>query len=192
MSFQETKTDLLNDLMIDGDPGFISLDAMVEGETKYVRDLRMNIKNALKSDTLEPKQARLIALSIAVNEKNIQLIKAFTAMAKEEGATEPEIAETHAAASSLAINNVLYRFRHYIEEGTYDKIPARIRMNIMMNPVLGKELFELISLAISAVNGCEACVRSHEKTLRDTGMEDKKIFDAIRLASIVRGLSVSL
>jgi len=192
MSLLETRKDLLADLNIDADTSFISLDTMVKGETKYVRDLRINIKNALKADNLSEKEARLIALSIAVNEKNEYLIDAFTNLAKEKGATDSEVAETHAAASMLAVNNVLYRFRHYIEEGTYDKIPARIRMNIMMNPVVGKELFELLSLAVSAVNGCEACVRSHESTLRKSGITDKKIFDTVRLASIVRGLSLSL
>jgi alkyl hydroperoxide reductase subunit D len=188
----DTRNDLLADLHIDNEQEFVSLDTMVKGETKYVRDLRMNIKNTLKSDNLTAKQTSIIALSIAANEKNKRLIEAFTTMARNEGASDAELAETHAAASLLAVNNVLYRFRHYIEEGTYDKIPARIRMNIMMNPVLGKDLFELVSLAVSAVNGCSACVKSHEKTLVDSGMDSKKIFDSIRLAAIVRGLSVSL
>jgi lipoyl-dependent peroxiredoxin subunit D len=40
---------------------------------------------------------------------------------------------------------------------------TRIKMNIMMKPVTGKEFFELMSLTISAVNGCEMCVNAHEK-----------------------------
>jgi alkyl hydroperoxide reductase subunit D len=65
-------------------------------------------------------------------------------------------------------------------------------MNIMMNPVLGKELFELISLAVSAVNGCESCVNSHEESVRKLGASEARIFDAIRLASVVRGLCVAV
>ena len=71
-------------------------------------------------------------------------------------------------------------------------MPAGIKMNIMMNPVLGKELFELISLAVSAVNGCESCVNSHEESVRKFGSSENRIFDAIRLASVVRGLCVAM
>jgi len=55
-------------------------------------------------------------------------------------------------------------------------------MNIMMNPVIKKELFELISLAVSAVNGCESCVISHEKSVRKLGASEARIFDTLRLA----------
>lgn len=61
-------------------------------------------------------------------------------------------------------------------------------MSIMMNPVLGKEFFELVSLVVSAVNGCEACVRSHEESILKQGSSETRIFDAIRLASVVKGL----
>jgi len=74
--------------------------------------------------------------------------------------------------------------------GNYQALPARIKMNIMARPVLGKELFELMSLAISAVNGCEACVNAHEASVRQLGASEARIFDAVRLASVVRGLSL--
>jgi alkyl hydroperoxide reductase subunit D len=62
-------------------------------------------------------------------------------------------------------------------------------MNIMMNPVLGKEFFELVSLAVSAVNGCEMCVKSHEQSVLQAGSSEQRIWDAIRLASIITSLS---
>jgi alkyl hydroperoxide reductase subunit D len=57
----------------------------------------------------------------------------------------------------------------------------------MARPILGKEFFELVSLAVSAVNGCEACVVSHEASVRANGSSEARIFDAIRIASVVRG-----
>src|SRR5690606_40392949 len=68
-------------------------------------------------------------------------------------------------------------------------LPISIKMNVMMSPVLGKELFELMSLVVSAVNGCETCVASHEDSLRKLGTSEVRIFDAVRLASIVKGLT---
>ena len=51
-------------------------------------------------------------------------------------------------------------------------------------------LFELMSLVISSVNGCESCVNSHEESVRKLGSSDARIFDAIRLSSVIRGLAL--
>lgn len=192
MSLQETKTDLLKDLKIDEGRRFTSLEAMVTGDTRYLKDLRINLKNTLSSENISVKEAYLIALAVASNEKNEILICSFTDYAKENGATEAEIAEIHACASMLSVNNVLYRFRHFAKHETYNNMPAGIKMNVMMNPVLGKEFFELVSLAVSAVNGCESCVSSHEASVRKLGSTQARIFDAIRLASVVKGLTVAI
>jgi len=189
MSMNETKLDLLKDLKIDENAKILSLDAMVEGETRYVRDLRINVKNALVSDNMSAKEAYLIALSVAVNERNEKLINTFTEYAKENEASQEEIAEIHACTSMLSVNNVFYRFRHFADKESYSNMPARIKMNVMMKPVLGKEFFELVSLVISAVNGCEQCVKSHEQSVMQLGTSEARVFDAIRLGAIVRGLS---
>jgi alkyl hydroperoxide reductase subunit D len=84
---------------------------------------------------------------------------------KQEATDAAEIGEAVGCASLLASNNVFYRFRHFTQKEKYTQIPARIRMQLMMKPVTGKEFFELMSLAVSAVNGCEMCVNAHEDSL---------------------------
>ena len=192
MSLEETKLDLLSDLGLGADQVIDSMETLVQGESRYVRDLRINLKTALSSDHLEQKELLLLALAIAVNEKNDVLKAVFSDKARESGADESEIAETIACASLLATNNVFYRFKHFIQDSNenYQSLPARIKMNIMARPVLGKEFFELMSLAVSAVNGCETCVKSHEASVRNLGASEARIFDAIRLASVVRGASL--
>ncbi len=194
MSLNETKVDLLKDLGIQENEEFASLEAMVKGETKYIRDLRINLKNTLASENFSTKEAYLIALAISINEKNKILSESFSNRAKVNGATEQEIAETNGCASMLAVNNVFYRFKHFIRSSNekYQNLPAGIKMNIMMNPVLGKEFFELMSLAVSAVNGCESCVNSHEESVRKFGTNEARIFDAVRLAAVVKGLTVAI
>jgi len=192
MALTETKIDFLKDLGLGENTKIPALEMMSDGETKYLRDLRVNVKNVLTSTHIQSKESYLLALSIAVNEKNDLLVKSFTEKAKELEASEAEIAETIACASMLASNNVFYRFRHFTKDTNpaYQTMPAGIKMNVMMNPVLGKELFELMSLAVSAVNGCESCVNSHEESVRKLGASDARIFDAIRLASVIRGLTL--
>jgi len=62
-------------------------------------------------------------------------------------------------------------------------------MNIMGRPVGGKEFFELMSLAVSAVNGCEMCVKAHEASLIELGAKEERIFEAVRLASVITSVS---
>jgi alkyl hydroperoxide reductase subunit D len=59
----------------------------------------------------------------------------------------------------------------------------------MVKPVGGKEFFELISLAVSAVNGCEMCVKSHEASLIELGSKEERIFEAVRLAAVITSLA---
>ena len=109
----ETKVDLLQDLHISENTSLDLLDQMVEAKSKYVKDLRINHKNAMRVAELSPKEAALIALAIAVNEKNTVLRNSFTQIAKDNEASPEEIAEAVACASLLAVNNVFYRFRHF-------------------------------------------------------------------------------
>ena len=183
---------LLNDLRIDEANVSAQLKTLADTNSRYLKDLKLNVNTALNAESLGKKDAYLLAYAVAVNEKNILLQNAFASSAKENGATDAEIAETMSCASLMAANNVYYRFRHFMHEEFYDKAPAGIRMSIMANPVLGKELFELISIAVSAVNGCEMCVTSHEKNLVAHGTEKQRIHDAVRLAAVVRSLGVLL
>jgi lipoyl-dependent peroxiredoxin subunit D len=183
---EESISELLADLHLTGDEITSSaIAALQKAGSNYIKDLRINLKNVLASDVLSSKETALLAISIAANAKNDSLLNAFTRLAQRHEASAEEIGEAVACASLLASNNVLYRFRHFTGKEKYTQLPGRIRMNIMMKPVLGKEFFELISLAVSAVNGCELCVTSHEHSLIELGTKEERIFDAIRLASIV-------
>jgi alkyl hydroperoxide reductase subunit D len=65
-------------------------------------------------------------------------------------------------------------------------------MNIMRQHGVDHLDFELWSTAVSAINGCGACVDSHEKTLREKGFEEEKILAAVRIASVVHAIAKSL
>lgn len=186
IALNESTAELFQKLNLPEDYSTQPLQALEAVESRYTRDLKVNLANALASDHLSEKETALLALAIAVNEKNKTLTSSFEKLSKEKEAGDEEIAEAIACASLLASNNVLYRFRHFTKKDRYNQLPARIKMNIMMKPVLGKEFFELISLAVSAVNGCEMCVASHEASLIELGASEERIFDAVRLASVVK------
>ena len=178
----DTVNELLEVLGMEEATGGMTAEA---ASPRYLRDLKLNLKGTLKSQHLSDKETHLMALALVVNAGKFRLVESFRYKSLQQGATEEEVAEVVACASLMSANNVLYRFRHYMQSDEYNRLPARFRMNIMMSPVNGKEFFELISLAISTVNGCEMCIRSHEASLRELGTSSERIFDAVRLASIM-------
>lgn len=177
--------ELLESLSLDKDYRTQALDLLEKGQSRYVRDLKLNFTSTLTSEHLGTKECALLGLSIAVNNNNAPLTTYFTKYAGEQGATAEEIGEAVGCASLLASNNVFYRFRHFTQKEKYTQLPARIRMQLMARPVTGKEFFELMSLAVSAVNGCEMCVNAHEDSLIKLGTTEARIFDAVRIASLV-------
>lgn len=188
----ETGVEFLKDFGIAEENLSDNLKLLAQTNSRYLRDLKINVNTALGAVTLVKKEAYLIAFAVAVNEKNTILEKAFAAQSRAEDATEEELAEIVSCTSLLAANNVYYRFRHFMNDEYYTSAQAGIRMNIMANPVLGKEFFELTSLVVSALNGCELCVTSHEKTLLAHGTNKQRIHDAVRLGAVIRSLSVML
>ena len=185
----ETFLNLLNDLQIpDYVPTANALN-LLNVEARYIKDLRINVGNVLNNaQHLKKKEALLLALAVSINEKFDLLKETFTNQAVQAGATEAELAEIVACTSLMATNNIFYRFKHFMNKEFYNTQPAGIKMSIMMNPVLGKEFFELVSLVISSINGCEMCVTSHEQSVLQHGSSEARIFEAVRLGAILKGL----
>jgi alkyl hydroperoxide reductase subunit D len=189
----ETIAGMLKDLAISETYTSPSLRALAATNSRYLKDLKLNVSSTIGSTNLTRKDAYLLALSVAVNEKHEALIGGFERLAANEGASAEEISETHACASVMSMNNIFYRFRHFMHQVEhYNKQPAGMRMSVMMNPVMGKELFELMSLVLSAVNGCERCVTSHEHSVKEQGASEPRIYDAIRLGAAIKSLCVAL
>jgi len=183
---------LLNDLGLGEEHVSRHLRLLAQTDARYLRDLKINVANVLSAETLTKKESLLLAYAVAVNEKTEVLQNAFAQAALNEGATDKELAEVLSCTSLLNANNVFYRFRHFMHEDFYNKAPAGIRMSIMANPLLGKEFFELVSLVVSALNGCELCVTSHEKTLITHGTAKQRIHDAVRLGAVIKSLAILL
>jgi alkyl hydroperoxide reductase subunit D len=185
----ETLEGLLNTINYTSDAPQALVD-MGHIEARYLKDLKINVSNALKYESLSEKESALLALSVAINEKTKTLENALIEKAKSAGASQEEILETFACVSLLNVNNVFYRFRHFTKKEYYQATPAGIKMTVMGNPTMGKEFFELMSLGISSLNGCELCVNAHEESLIKMGTSQQRIYDAVRLFANIKGLTV--
>ena len=185
----ETFSNLLNDLQIPEYTPSATAQQLLVAESRYIKDLKINVSNVLNNTQyLNKKEALLLAYAVAVNEKFDLLKDTFRAQAQEAGANEAELAEIVSCTSLMNANNVFYRFRHFMNKDFYTNTPAGIKMSIMMNPVLGKEFFELVSLVISSINGCEMCITSHEQSILQHGGSESRILEGVKLGAIIKSL----
>jgi alkyl hydroperoxide reductase subunit D len=167
-----------------------ALEQYAETLPDYAKDIRLNLSSVMNSDVLSVEQRWGIALACAWASQHVPLAKAAMADAKE-ATSEAVIDDALAAATLMAMNNVFYRFRHWMKKDAYQQKPARLRMNRIANPATNKVDFELFCLAVSAINGCEACVLSHEQAVVEGGLSDNHVQDAIRIAGTFRALAVA-
>ncbi len=132
-----------------------------------------------------------MAVASAIAARNPRLREAVLADAGRAAA--PEVVEdAKAAAAIMAMNNVYYRFRHMVGKPIYGEKPAGLRMNRLVQPATNKVDFELFSLAVSAINGCEMCIRAREKAVTDGGLTPDHVNDAVRIAATIQALAVAL
>jgi lipoyl-dependent peroxiredoxin subunit D len=166
------------------------LDQLNDRLPDHARDLRINLGVVASSTALSPSQAWTIAVACARAARAPELVHAVEADAPLEPAA---LAAARGAAAIMGMNNVYYRFVHFMGEASeYGHMPARLRMQIIGNPGVDKLDFELACLAVSAINGCESCVRSHETAVRDRGGTKEMVQDAVRIAAVLHAVAVAL
>ena len=155
------------------------------------RDTKLNLQSVLQPGTLTAAQRWGVAVASAAAARNPELLDAILADARDE-AGDAVIDDALAAASVMAMNNVYYRFKHMIAKESYGQKPARLRMQRIAKPATNKPDFELFCLAVSAINGCEMCIRSHEDAVIKSGMTEDHVVDAVRIAAVVSAAAVAL
>jgi alkyl hydroperoxide reductase subunit D len=155
------------------------------------RDIKLNLQSVLESSSLNDAQRWGVAVACAIAARNQDLKKAVM----EEAAKKTDAAvidDGVAAAVLMGMNNVYYRFRHMIGKPAYETKPARLRMQRIVKPATNKADFELFCLAVSAINGCEMCVKSHEKVVLEGGLSEDQVHDAVRIAAVIHAAAIAL
>ncbi len=165
------------------------LDALLERLPEAARDLKLNVKAVLGESSLTPAQTWGTAVACAIAADHPDLQRAITEAAR--GRVEAAVLDDAVgAAAVMGMNNIFYRFRHMVPG--YDQIPARLRMQRLGKPATNRVDLELFCLAVSAIHGCEACVRSHEKVVIEGGLSQQQVFDSVRIAAVMHGAAVAL
>ncbi|RDI48679.1 carboxymuconolactone decarboxylase family protein [Aquicella lusitana] len=159
----------------------------------YAKDIRLNLGSVLSEEgasDLNQKQILSIALASAYATRNRDVIDAVAHQANAELSHE-EISSVKTAATLMAMNNIYYRFTHALEDQTYATMPAKLRMTMMANPGIDKIIFELSSLAVSAINGCGKCMNAHTQQIEKAGISKVAVQSAIRIASVINATALA-
>ena len=170
----------------------MTLNALLETLPDYAKDARLNFSGVVSNQTeLNEQQLWGTVVGCAMASRNEDL----TAAALEEAASHLSPQALDAAKSAAAVmgmNNIYYRFLHLSSNEKYKTMRAGLRMNVIRTHGVEPLDFELWCLAVSAINGCSACVDSHEKVLREKGFGEEKVLAAIRIASVLHAIATVL
>jgi lipoyl-dependent peroxiredoxin subunit D len=168
-----------------------TLDTVRDAIPDYARDLKLNLGSVLSAPGapgLTEKQIWAVALASAIASRNPEFTRDIEALATAH-LDVAYLNGARAAAAIMGMNNVYYRFLHLVEDPEYAQLPARLRMNVIGSPGIDKVDFELLSLAVSAINGCGTCVASHERQLRKHDFSREAVQSAVRIAATVHAVA---
>lgn len=169
----------------------IAIEQLREQLPETAKDIRLNLQTVFQTTSLTSAQLWGTAVAAAIASRNVALKQAVLSDAQTQAETNV-IEDAKAAAVLMGMNNVYYRFRHMVGKESYSTRPARLRMNWIARPLGNKADFELFCLAVSAINGCEMCIRSHEQVVIDGGLSEEQVHDAVRVAAVINAAAVAL
>jgi len=157
----------------------------------YAADIRANLAAVMASPNLTEQQLWGVAVASAIAARNPELRAAVTASARAH-LTDAAFAAARSAASLMGMNNVYYRFIDLLDKDEYRTMPARLRMQATVRPGIERNDFELMALAVSAINGCGACIHAHERSATGHGITREAVQDAVRIAAVLNGAASAL
>jgi len=168
----------------------MTIEALKERLPEYAKDIKLNLGSLANEASLSKQQLAGTFVASALASRNAEVTRAIVAEFGPQLSAEA-LQAAKAAAAVMAMNNVYYRFVHLVG-GDYERLPARLRMNVIGKPGVEKVDFELWSLAVSAVNGCGMCLTSHEKVVREGGLSQEQVQAAVRIAATVHAVAAVL
>ncbi len=168
----------------------MSIETLQNRIPDYAKDLRLNLSTLAAEEILNDRQKWGTFLATAMATGNAEVISKIAALAAQH-IDSGVMNAARAAASIMAMNNVYYKFAGMMG-GDYQTMSAKLRMNVIGNPGVDKADFELWALAVSAMNGCQFCVKAHEDVLVKAGVTREQIQAAARIAAVVHAVAATL
>jgi lipoyl-dependent peroxiredoxin subunit D len=166
----------------------VPLDSLAGRLPNAARDIKQNLSTVAASTVLNEQQLWGAFFASALASRSATVLRGIAGEAAAH--LSPAALEAAKAAHAImAMNNVYYRSLHMIHDEALYKMPARLRMTAAGNPGVDKVDFELWELAVSAVNGCDSCLKAHVKGILAGGGTREQIQEALRVAAVVHAVA---
>ena len=169
----------------------MSIEDLKNALPDYAKDLKLNLSSLATEPSLTDQQRAGTFVVSALASRDPLVIQALVAQFGPK-LSEGALNAAKAAAAIMAMNNIYYRFPHLVSSPDYASLPAKLRMNVIGRPGVEKAVFELWSLAVSAINVCGTCLDAHERELRKAGISVESIQAAVRIAAVVHAVAATL
>lgn len=164
------------------------LAALIDAIPDYGREVARNLQVLAEDAVLTDQQKWGCFLACAHGIGVAPVVRAFEAEAQER--LSPEAVDAaRSAAARMGMTNIYYRALHLMQNREYEALPTRLRMNLSAPVGVERLDFELWALAVSAINGCGACLDAHEGELKKHGVEPAVVQTALRIAAVVHAVS---
>lgn len=164
------------------------LRALIDGLPAVAADVALNLRRVLwEASTLSERQRWGVALAAAYAARSPRLSAAVKAQLHDPALIE----DAQVAAVLMAQNNVYFRFRHQVGKPSYQSQHSRLAMS-RRGQVANKADFELFALVVSALHGCESCLRHHEQAALALGLREEQVNDGMRIAAAMHAGAVAL
>lgn len=165
----------------------MSIDNLRSALPEYAKDQKLNLGSLIRSTELNEQQLWGTLVASAAATKNPTVISEITDEAKEH-LSEEALDAAFGAATVMAMNNVAYRAKGWLGDD-FAQVKFGLRMNIISKPGVEKADFELWSLAVSAVNGCEHCAVAHSNVVREEGLTKEQVWEAVKIAAVIQAIA---
>jgi alkyl hydroperoxide reductase subunit D len=152
-----------------------------------LQDISMNLARLMKPGEISEGLKLLIALATAVTQGSPQVTEFFSQAALKAGRTREDVAAAIGVAVGMGTNNAYFRFRYQVTKEDSEALSA-FKVNFNLGSLLHSSLplleRELISIAVSSINNCQGCVKSHVNKAREAGMTNAQLDETIKTLSV--------
>ncbi|KIF76474.1 alkyl hydroperoxide reductase [Streptomyces sp. 150FB] len=169
----------------------MSLDELISALPDHARDLRLNFASVIGRSPLTTLQLWGTVLACAIAVRSPVVLRALAPEARSRLSPEAYDA-VRTTASAMALSNVFFRTRHLLSDPEYGTLRPGLRTTLPACPGVDRTDVELWSVAVSAVNGCGACLDAHERVLRDADVDREVVQEAFKIASVIQAVATTL
>lgn len=150
-------------------------------------------KQVYEHGDLDEKTKELVAVAVATVLRSEDAVETHTKAAKEQGASDEEVAAALGVAWLTTGSTQIYwmedKYEDLLGHAWYkkhlteaSKAFGEFHEEVFDNSVLDKKVVELIGVGVSVASRCEHCTEAHSKQAMNEGASEKEVAEAISVA----------